>query len=68
MRFESNAYKQYQCKPSEKFPGFTWCHKEEIKKERGVKSLYPIPFCTRKRALHGTLINTLSLGSSRPTR
>jgi hypothetical protein len=31
--FESHAYKQYQCSPSEKFPGFTWCHKEETKKE-----------------------------------
>jgi alanine racemase len=33
VRFESEAYKQYQCSPSEKFPGFTWCHKEQKKKE-----------------------------------
>jgi hypothetical protein len=31
--FESQAYKQYHCSPSEKFPGFTWCHKEETKRE-----------------------------------
>lgn len=30
--FESGAYKQYQCSPSEKFPGFTWCHKEKTEK------------------------------------
>ena len=29
VRFESEAYKQYTCNPSEKFPGFTWCHKEK---------------------------------------
>jgi TPR repeat protein len=28
----SNAYKQYQCAPSGTFPGFTWCHKLEMKK------------------------------------
>jgi TonB family protein len=33
VRFESNAYKQYQCAPSEKFAGFTWCHKECHKEE-----------------------------------
>jgi TonB family protein len=32
--FESQTYRQYHCTPSEKFPGFTWCHKEETKKER----------------------------------
>jgi hypothetical protein len=31
--FESRAYKQYLCGPSEKFSGFTWCHKEETKHE-----------------------------------
>ena len=31
--FESQAYKQYHCSPSEKFPNFTWCHKEETRKE-----------------------------------
>jgi TPR repeat protein len=34
LRFESEAYKQYTCLPSDKFPGFTWCHKEETKKEK----------------------------------
>jgi hypothetical protein len=33
VRFESEAYSQYDCKPSEKFPGFTWCHKEQTKRE-----------------------------------
>ena len=33
VRFESEAYKHYQCGPSEKFPGFTWCHKEETKRD-----------------------------------
>jgi hypothetical protein len=31
VRFESNVYKQYHCAPSEKFQGFTLCHKEETK-------------------------------------
>lgn len=34
LRFESEAYKQYTCSPSDKFPGFTWCHKEQTKKEK----------------------------------
>jgi hypothetical protein len=33
VQFESDAYRRYQCAPSEKFPGFTWCHKEETKRE-----------------------------------
>ena len=37
--FESQAYKQYHCAPSEKFSGFTWCHKEETKKEKGKEIL-----------------------------
>jgi hypothetical protein len=32
--FNSAAYNRYQCSPSEKFPGFTWCHKDETKKDR----------------------------------
>jgi uncharacterized protein YecT (DUF1311 family) len=32
VRFESEAYKQYDCTPSDKFPGFTWCHKEKTEK------------------------------------
>ncbi len=31
VRFGSDAYRRYQCAQNEKFPGFTWCHKEEIK-------------------------------------
>jgi hypothetical protein len=34
VRFESEAYKEYQCTPSEKFPGFTWCHKEKTEKTK----------------------------------
>jgi hypothetical protein len=37
--FESQAYKQYQCNPSEKYPAFTWCHKEERNKEKGKEIL-----------------------------
>jgi hypothetical protein len=33
VRFESEAYRRYQCTSSEKFSGFTWCHKEETKRE-----------------------------------
>ena len=29
VRFDSDAYRQYQCNPSGKFSGFTWCHKEK---------------------------------------
>src|SRR6476620_3082164 len=32
VRFESQAYREYQCSPSDKFPGFTWCHKEKTEK------------------------------------
>lgn len=32
--FESQAYRQYHCVPSEKFSGLTWCHKEETKREQ----------------------------------
>jgi len=34
LRFKSDAYKQYTCSPSDKFPGFTWCHKEQTKREK----------------------------------
>jgi serine protease Do len=34
VRLESEAYKEYQCAASEKFPGFTWCHKEKIEKTK----------------------------------
>lgn len=29
VRFESSAYKEYQCTASDAFPGFTWCHKNK---------------------------------------
>jgi hypothetical protein len=32
VRFDSQAYQQYQCGPSDKFPGFTWCHAERTEK------------------------------------
>ena len=32
VRFESEAYKSYDCGPSEKFAGFTWCHREQTEK------------------------------------
>jgi hypothetical protein len=35
VSFGSILYKQYQCVPSEKFSGFTWCHKEETKRDGG---------------------------------
>jgi uncharacterized protein YecT (DUF1311 family) len=34
VRFGSEAYQQYHCAPSEKFPGFTWCHKEKTEKTK----------------------------------
>jgi TPR repeat protein len=34
LRVESEAYKQYTCSPSDKFPGLTWCHKEQTKHEK----------------------------------
>jgi hypothetical protein len=33
VHFESDAYRRYRCGPSDKFPGFTWCHKEETKQD-----------------------------------
>jgi hypothetical protein len=35
VQFGSQAYQRYQCGPSDKFPGFTWCHEEHTTKERG---------------------------------
>jgi hypothetical protein len=32
VRFESDAYKSYECAPSEKFAAFTWCHREETER------------------------------------
>src|SRR5690349_20220887 len=29
----SDAYRRYHCGPSDKFSGFTWCHKEEAKRD-----------------------------------
>ena len=39
VRFESEAYKQNHRARSEKFPGFTWCHKERTEEtQRGEVS------------------------------
>ena len=35
VQFGSQAYQRYQCGPSDKFAGFTWCHEEHTTKERG---------------------------------
>jgi serine protease Do len=36
VRFDSEACKEYHCTLSEKFPAFTWCHKEKTEKtQRG---------------------------------
>jgi len=32
--FQSEAYKQYHCTPSDKFSTFTWCHKEKTEKTK----------------------------------
>jgi S1-C subfamily serine protease len=32
VRFESEAYKSYNCGPSEKFADFTWCHREQTER------------------------------------
>ena len=34
VRFDSEAYRQYHCTPSDKFPGFTWCHKEKTEQTK----------------------------------
>lgn len=39
VRPNSEAYKKYQCGPSDKFPGFTWCHEEHTTKENGNEIL-----------------------------
>jgi hypothetical protein len=32
ISFESSDYKEYQCKPSDQFPGFTWCQKQRTER------------------------------------
>jgi hypothetical protein len=32
VQFGSQAYQRYKCGPSDKFPGFTWCHEEHTTK------------------------------------
>ena len=32
--FDSAVYKSYRCSPSEKFAGFTWCHRTSHERER----------------------------------
>ena len=34
VRFDSAAYRDYQCDPSDQFDGFTWCHKTSRERER----------------------------------
>jgi hypothetical protein len=34
VRFESEAYKQHHCTPSDKFPGFTWCRQAKTEKTK----------------------------------
>jgi hypothetical protein len=34
IKFESQMYKQYQCRPSDQFTGFTWCQRAETKRNR----------------------------------
>jgi Trypsin-like peptidase domain len=34
VRFDSAAYRDYQCAPSEQFDGFTWCQKASREQER----------------------------------
>jgi hypothetical protein len=34
IHFESETYKEYHCGPSEKFTGFTWCHKEKTERTK----------------------------------
>ena len=34
MRFDSAAYRDYQCDPSDQFDGFTWCQKTSRERER----------------------------------
>src|SRR5262249_11946758 len=35
IQFASQAYQRYRCGPSDKFPGFVWCHEEHMTKEKG---------------------------------
>ena len=39
VRLESEAYKSYECSLSEKFAGFTWCHREERKRTKRAEVL-----------------------------
>jgi clan AA aspartic protease (TIGR02281 family) len=32
VRLDSDAYRQYNCNPSGKFTGFTWCHKDKAER------------------------------------
>jgi tetratricopeptide (TPR) repeat protein len=38
ISLESANYKEYQCKPSDQFPGFTWCQKQRT--ERAPRGAY----------------------------
>jgi hypothetical protein len=34
IKFESQSYKQYQCRPSDQFTGFTWCQRARTERNR----------------------------------
>jgi hypothetical protein len=36
--FDSSAYRQYKCDPSDQFDGFTWCQRTRQERERGGSS------------------------------
>ena len=40
VRSDTRAYREYQCGPSESFPGFTWCHKEKTERAGRVEVLH----------------------------
>ena len=37
VQFDSSAFKEYKCIPSDQFDGFTWCQKTRQEKERRGK-------------------------------
>jgi len=37
VQFDSSAFKEYKCIPSDQFDGFTWCQKTRQQKERRGK-------------------------------
>jgi hypothetical protein len=65
VRFESEAYKEYHCSPSDKFSGFTWCHKEKTERTtRGEVSLQQTRSCIVRMEQRYTSIAMLNPHSS----